>query len=129
MRRIIPRQFAVALFDITKEKTGKELKEAISSFLRFFLRHGRSTTPAALLRACEEYQKQEDQKETIAVQSDAPIQKKQREELAHLFPSKKISFANADPDILGGIRIEADDTIYDGTLKRTLERLSLSLTH
>ena len=61
----------------------------------------------------------------ISIKSAQPLSDEEMKKLTHIICETFISCHNeVDSDVIGGVRMQVGDTVYDGTLAHTLDRLS-----
>ena len=64
----------------------------------------------------------------ISIKSAEPLSEEEMNKLTQIICETFISCHNeVDPELIGGVRMQVGDTVYDGTLSHTLDRLSLDV--
>lgn len=61
----------------------------------------------------------------ISIKSAEPLSEEEMQKLTKILCETFISCRNeVDPELIGGVRMQVGDTVYDGTLKHSLDRLT-----
>lgn len=105
--------------------------KSFTNFLRVLAKHERTELlPLILSLAWEEFERRNGQKR-VRLKSAAPLSQEQldriTERLRNALSSEPILMPTVDADLLGGLVIQIDDTVYDGSLKTRLRELSQRL--
>lgn len=65
------------------------------------------------------YLKAEEKRRTVLIETPTILSAEYKEKLVNLFPDKKLQFSTV-PSLLLGIKVTANDMIYENTLENTL---------
>lgn len=126
--RISERQLAEAMVELLNEKK-KDSKELEKNFFQFLSKkHWLSRSPK-IMKAIESYidEKENRLPVTVTTAHELPSgeKKKVETEAKKFFPEKQLTFSfKKNSLLLGGIRIETENMLYDATLGRSLQKLS-----
>ncbi|MEP7162320.1 MAG: F0F1 ATP synthase subunit delta [Candidatus Moraniibacteriota bacterium] len=129
--RISERQLAEAVAELLQEK--KETKELVFQNLIAFLRRKRLLRRTGkIVESLEKYLNEKEGRLPVIVTTATALssaeQNKVEKEARMLFPGKKLMLTFREKAaLLGGIRIETENTRYDATLSRSLEKLAQTL--
>jgi F-type H+-transporting ATPase subunit delta len=108
------------------------LSDLLARFLKLLAEHQRLRELPGI---CEYYQRLLDVqlgRVRITIRSARPLAPAQQQQLVASFATltKKdvIPTVRIDPELLGGVLVEVDDKVYDGSVRTQLERLAKELT-
>ncbi|MCX6785875.1 MAG: ATP synthase F1 subunit delta [Candidatus Komeilibacteria bacterium] len=131
MKKITPKQYASALYEAVKDKSGAELKSSFNNFLALVWQHKDWKNLAKILTSFGHiYNQQEGITEAVAVSAQKlspAIFHKLEHWLAEQTQKKVILKTEVDQSLLGGVVIKYDDLILDGSLKTQLANLKNQL--
>lgn len=125
-KKIIPKQYAVLLYEITKDLRKTGIKEKISEFVRFLATNNHLNLVDKIIGEFKAYTKKQERIQEVELISARPVGIKIRQRLINILNGKnKIELKEKiDPGLLGGIVIKIGDTMIDGSIKRRLNILS-----
>lgn len=125
-KKIIPKQYAVLLYEITKDLRKTEVKEKISKFVRFLVKNNHLSLVEKIIEEFKTYTKKQEGVQEVELVSARPIGIKIRQRLINILNRKnKIELKEKiDPGLLGGMVIKIGDTMIDGSIRRRLNILS-----
>lgn len=121
------RQFAAALYELTREATAKTLPEILSAFAALLAREHKLRRADGIIKEFEKYSKEQSGAREIEVESAMELSGAIKKEIGALFGGKAEITEKTDPSLLGGVRIKVGDEIFDASLRRQLQRLKLQL--
>lgn len=126
------KQFAQALYDATRDVSEKEAEQIIKKFV-FLL--GKNGLVKRMNQVIQEYEKYSREKEgRIFVEAESARDFSADEEKNILLALEKITGKKIEwkllvsPELLGGVRLNFSDRMFDGTLKAQIEGLRAHLT-
>ncbi len=130
--KIKSQQYALALFDLVKEKKGKELEKALASFANILVKRNDVFKLEKILAEFENSWYQENLVIKAEVKSARALSGKTLKDLAEklksLTKAKELLFEEKiDKSIMGGAVIKYGDKILDAGLKNRLDKLKESL--
>lgn len=126
MKRHTAKQYAHALYEATKDLSGKSLDFAVRAFGDILLRDRAVHLAEAIIAEYDAYAKKQAGEVELKVTTVTEITDSHKKILKDVFNSTHI-VEIIDPDIVGGIKVRAGDTIYDATIKTQLSKLKESL--
>ncbi|HDZ54499.1 MAG TPA: ATP synthase F1 subunit delta [Candidatus Nealsonbacteria bacterium] len=124
--KIIPKQYAVLLYEITKDLRKTEIKEKISKFVGFLVKNNHLSLVDKIIGEFKTYTKKQEGVQEVELVSARPIGIKIRQRLINILNREnKIELKEKiDPGLLGGMVIKIGDTMIDGSIRRRLSILS-----
>lgn len=131
--KIKVQEYGEMLYKLLVKNEGKKTDRLFDGFLLFLEENGDLGKIESIIRAFDEYYKKEEGLTTVTVtvarKIDADLQKTIIDYVKKMKPlSKKIELTEKiDPTILGGIKITADDIMFDGTIKKQIINLKNTL--
>ncbi|HLD27842.1 MAG TPA: ATP synthase F1 subunit delta [Patescibacteria group bacterium] len=131
MKKISPKQYAVALYQVIKDKQGNQLNQAFDNFLQLVRQNKDWKNLDKIVKAfAKVYLEEENLSEATVVTAreipDALLAKikKWLEESGQKSVSLK---KEIDPSLLGGLVIRQADSVLDASLKTKLKKLQFNL--
>ena len=126
-KKISNKQFAQALFEVTKELKGEKISEAIKKFVLLLARQHKLKRAEQIIVEYEKRVKKENGEVEIVIKSARKLEKTLIEEIGSVFGRKVETKEDVDANMLGGIVVKTEDRILDGSLKTQLNQLKQSL--
>lgn len=130
--RLSIRQYAQALLDLEREQT----EGAVRSGERFFVwlsRRGEAKKLGKIVREAERLIRERSGTAVVRITTARPVnetlQTLLRKQAASVFVGKAVeaSFVT-DASLIGGVKMQSEEVLYDATLATRVERLRSSLT-
>lgn len=126
------KNFAILLFELTKGKEEGELKKVLKEFTLLLSKKRMLGKAKEILG---EYKKIYNQAHniieavvTVTERLDEKTRLKLRETLKKKYKAREVHMLEkVDARLLGGIKVKIDDTVYDASLKHTLNQLQEKL--
>jgi F-type H+-transporting ATPase subunit delta len=101
--------------------------EIFTNFLLVLNHHDRLDLLRPIQRAYRELFQERSGQMTVEVRSAAPLSDEQRErlkrDLQETFKREPILVATVDPDLLGGLRVQVGDWLYDATVRTQINTI------
>ena len=127
MKKRTPKQYADALYEITRDLADSDLKDAIVPFVSLLAKDRKFSKVSQIIELFEKKIK----KEEGVVEIDVATARKMTEELRggieKVFGGKVDMTTAVDKELLGGIVVETEDTILDASVRTQLKRLESKL--
>jgi len=125
-KKITPKQYAVLLYEITKDLRKTEIKEKILKFVRFLAKNNHLSLINKIIGEFKAYTKKQEGIQEVELVSARPIGIEIRQRLISILNRKsKIELKEKiDPGLLGGMVIKIGNTMIDGSIRRRLSILS-----
>ena len=121
------RQYAQALYIVTKDLKGKELDGVLEGFLKILVKDHKLKQAGNIITEFEKYSKEMSGIKSIEITSAFELDNKIIKEIKSAFGDKVEEETEVDENIMGGIKVRVGDTILDASLKTQLNRLKQSL--
>ena len=127
-----PKQLAQALFEMTDGKTEADEKKAIKEFVAYLGKHRLLKREDAIIA---EYRKLYNAKHGIVEASVTLVERLPEKTRIHLRETLKKKYKArevhmlewVDERLIGGMKIQVGDTVYDSSIKNTLKQLETKL--
>ena len=127
MKKVSNKDFAAALYELTKDLKGEKLKIAIDEFAKMLFRRGSAKRVETIIDEFVKYSKKQEGVVGIEITSAKPLTAKAVTEIKRFFGEKVEETQKIDKELLGGIKVKTDDLIFDGSLRKQLELLKQSI--
>lgn len=127
--KILPKQYAILLYELTKDAKESDLQEISKSFLNLLVKNrDLSLLPRIERLYCEYYNKQEGVVD-VEVTTAQEISKNAVLTIKELVKAKNLNIQmKVDKNVIGGAAIKVGDYLVDDTLQSRLSHLKHSLT-
>jgi F-type H+-transporting ATPase subunit delta len=123
MAKITPRQYAVALFESTKNVKGSKLNEVLKSFIILLAKSHKIKLIEKIIEELNKYANEQEGIEQAEVITAKEIDQKTEQAIKKVFGGKIDMKKKVDSQIIGGIIIKTQDKILDASLKTQLKKL------
>ena len=129
--RVTDRQMAQVIAELLEEK-GAPKDGVMKSLYRFLERKHWLHRLDKIFESLERYLNEKEGRLPVTVTSaralSPSLKKGVMKEAEALFPQHRLSLEyREDPHLIGGVRLETEDVLYDSTLRTALNKLSHSL--
>lgn len=126
-KKISNKQFAQALFEVTKDLKGEKMSEAIKKFVLLLARQHKLKRVEQIIVEYEKRVKKENGEVEIEIKSARKLEKTLIEKIGDVFGRKVETKEDVDASLLGGIVVKTGDKILDGSIKTQINQLKQSL--
>ncbi len=132
MAHISYNDIAKLVREMTRDKKGKELDEAVKNLVRFLARVRLLSKTSLIFSKLEEIIHNEKHEILVTVKSVAPLKTQEKNHIID-FVNKKYDTENVIineqivPDLLGGFRIEIGNDVLDLSLRHRVKKLEAYL--
>ena len=123
MKKNSPKDYAIALYQITKELSGKALNEAIVEFVKLLAGKQKLKQAEKIIAEFVAYAKKQEGIQDIAITSAHKLDAKTTEAITAAFGNQVEATHAIDESLLGGFIVKIEDKIFDASLKTQLVRL------
>lgn len=123
MKKQSNRQFARALYEITKDLPKKDLPEAVAQFALVLQKHNKLKKADNIIEEFIAFSKRQNGIKTVSVESTGKVSPAVLAKIRRTFGEESEISENINKNLLGGIKIKVDDLIYDASLKTQLVKL------
>ncbi len=127
MKKQSNRQFAKALYEITKDLPKKELSEAINQFIFILQKYNKLKKTDYIIEEFINYSKKQEGIKTIIIESVTKLENLTLAKIKKMFGEDSEITENINKNLLGGIKIRVDDMVYDASVKLQLKNLKEKL--
>lgn len=130
--KITPKQYARALYEMTKTASGRDLDTVIQNFVKYLGMRGGASLASQIILEFEKYYNIQEGIVSVEASSAREFTGDERKYIISSFEKitgKKIELHQSlDKEILGGAIFKVHDTIIDASLKTQLSHLHKQLT-
>ncbi len=130
MRDIIPKKYAVALYQLIKDADKAKSSEITKSFVATLIKNKDVNKIDKIIDAFSQYYNQQENRIKITITTASEI----TEQLEGIESKLKDNFgkdieliSKVDPKIIGGIILKYGDNVADGSIRRKVQLLAKSL--
>lgn len=127
-KKITNQQFAQALYEAAMGLKGEKLRQALERFIFLLIKNHKLKKAKKIIAEFIKYSKKQDGVAEISVASARKLEKHTLDLINKSFGGKTEMTEDIDKNLLGGVRIKTEDKIFDGSLKRQLNKLKQSMT-
>ncbi|OGH70099.1 MAG: ATP synthase F1 subunit delta [Candidatus Magasanikbacteria bacterium RIFCSPHIGHO2_02_FULL_51_14] len=127
MKKNTSKQYAIALYETTKELSGRDLEQAIQNFVTLLVHDRKLRQADAIIREFEAYAKKQDGVVGIEITSARKLDKATLNLITKAFGEKVEAVESVDEGLIGGMRVKMEDRILDGSIRTHLMRLKQQL--
>ena len=125
--RYTPRQYAKALYESLKDVKEGEVDLVFKNFYSILLRNNDLKLINKIIEKIEEIDKEERGVVEVEVTGAKEIDKDLVSKLRNLIGKKAEIQEKVDPGLIGGLKIQINDLLIDGSIKAKLNKLRQSL--
>ncbi len=122
------RQYAIALYEATKDLNDKLLDQILAAFAKLLTGDHKLKQANNIINEFVNYSKQRQGIEQIEITSARKLEPDLVEEIKKKFGDKVEETMVVNPQIIGGIKVKVGDKILDSSLKKQLIRLKQQLS-
>lgn len=128
MGKMLPKQYAKVLYELTKGKEGSDLEKSVEEFVKFLIEERVLSKKEYLMKAFKEYAKLQQGIQKIVITSARELSDKMVNEIAGFFGKKVEVETTIDKSLIGGVVVRSGDSIIDASVKSQLEQLQRQLS-
>lgn len=126
-RKITNKQFAKALYEAIKDLKGGKLHQALKQFVVVLAQNHKLKKAEKIIAEFVRYSKKQEGIVEMSVSSARKLEKHTLSLINKAFGGKTKMTEDLDTALIGGVKIKTEDKIFDGSIKRQLQRLKQSL--
>lgn len=127
MQKNSPKDYAVALFEVTKNIDKSDLKNVLEQFTLILFREGKIKQVDEIIAEFIKHNKQQAGEIDIEITSARPLTAKLVSEIKKAFGTKVGATEKINPELIGGIKVKTENKIFDASLQKQLKLLKQSL--
>lgn len=117
------KQFAEALYEVTKGLKGKDLDRVLLGFAELLVRSHKLKQANRIIEEYIRYSKKQEGVVEIEITSAHKLDQKTIDKIKQVFGDKVNEQQVVDENILGGVSIKMEDKILDATIRTQLKQL------
>ncbi len=122
-KKITNKQFAKALYEAIKDLKGEKLHNALKQFVLVLVQNHKLKKADKIITEFIRYSKKEEGIVEMTVTSARKLEKHTLELIDKAFGGKTEMTEDIDVALLGGVKIKTEDQIFDGSIKKQLQKL------
>ncbi|MCF6276547.1 MAG: ATP synthase F1 subunit delta [Candidatus Magasanikbacteria bacterium] len=127
MKKALIKDYARALYEVTRGVNEKELEDVLKSFIELLARDGKISKIDKIIEIYIKYEKRQKGIKEIEITSAFDVSESVVKEIKEHFGGEVEIIKKQDKEILGGLRIKLGDTIFDTSIKTQLAKMKESL--
>ncbi|MFA6427370.1 MAG: ATP synthase F1 subunit delta [Candidatus Magasanikbacteria bacterium] len=127
MKKSSNKQYAQALYEITKNLKGADLKQALEVFVKLLVRDRKLKQSSNIIVEFEKYSKKQEGIIEMEITSARKLENLSIEHIKKAFGGKVEAVMHIDESLIGGVKVKLEDKILDGSLKTQLLSFRKSL--
>ena len=116
-------QYAIALYQVAKDLSGKDLESVLSRFVQLLADNHKLKSADKIIYEFINYAKKQERIMDIEITSARVLSKEIIEKIKKVFGDQTESKERINKNLLGGLMIKTDEIIFDVSLKTQLNRL------
>jgi F-type H+-transporting ATPase subunit delta len=128
MKKHTVKQYAGALYEVSRGASGKALDRIIGAFVDLVRRDRMISKAGQIADAFESISEEREGRSPISVTARAALDARTKKALLAAFGEERTIAEAADAGLLGGFLVRDGDTVYDATLNTRLRNLHTHLT-
>ena len=133
MRKISPKKYAVSLYESTVGLSESEISTRLSSFVKLLAEHKKLSQADKIIKAYRHYANEQEGVVEVTATTIAPLEGTAKKmivsNLEKILSQKIVLHEIIDKKILGGIILQYDDVVLDGSAVDKLEQLKDKLNN
>ena len=126
--KITPKQYAISLYESTKDSNDIEMDKRINNFVNILKKNNDLFLSNKIIDYYYKYQREQRNISKVEITSNEKLDSETINSIIKKFNNQVALEETIDKSLLGGIIIKIDDnTLIDGSIKRKLENLRKKL--
>ncbi len=125
--KLLPKQYAKILYDLTINKTGKDLDTAIKEFALFLRKEQMASKLSYIVDEFISYSKKMSGVKQITIKSARKLTEAQIKKISKQFANKVEADVIVEPRLVGGIIVKDGNRVLNGSVKKQIENLKTRL--
>lgn len=127
--KITPKQYAISLYEITKDAGKEESGKLIENFVGLLRRSNNLSMENKIIEEYESYFRKQKGIAKVKVRSSEKLSPEAVSDVVKHFAGQVELEEETDPSLIGGIAVEInDDTLIDGSIRKKLESLKRDIS-
>jgi len=123
-KKITNKQFAKALYESIKDLKGEKLHSALKQFVLVLIQNHKLKRADKVIAEFVKYSKKQEGIVEMNVISARKLSNHTLELISKAFGGKTDMTEGLDESLLGGVKINTEDQIFDGSIKKQLQKLN-----
>lgn len=129
MPKLLLRQYAKVLYQITKDLSGKELDKAVLEFFKLLKANQMLKKVDLIVEEFLQFAKEREGIDKITITSANKLPKQVTEEIAKKFSKHFELDTRIDESLVGGVKVRKGNTIFNTSVRSDLESLEEAFKH
>ena len=122
--KITPKQYAISLYEITRDAKKEESSELIKSFVNLLRFNNNLSMEKRIIEEYQKYCRKQKGISKVRIKSGEKLSPEIVSDIVKHFAGQVELEEEVDPNLIGGISVEIDDdTLIDGSVRKKLEDL------
>ncbi|MDD3006414.1 MAG: F0F1 ATP synthase subunit delta [Candidatus Pacebacteria bacterium] len=122
--KITPKQYAISLYEITRDAKKEESSEMIKSFVDLLRFNNNLSMEKRIVEEYQKYCRKQKGISKVRIKSGEKLSPEIVSSIVKHFAGQVELEEEVEPNLIGGISIEIDDdTLIDGSVRKKLENL------
>ncbi len=126
-KKLSANQYAKVLYEVTQGLQGESLSKAISEFTILVRKNQAWKRMAEIVEAFQKYARKQEGWVELHVTSAHELSEKMIEEISKQFGGKADVTVAEDAKLIGGIKVQTDNKIFDASVKTQLQKMKETL--
>ena len=127
MKKNTPKDYAIALYEATKDLQGAELGKTLQGFVALLAKKNLLSQAEKIIAAFIAHAQQQECVQEIDITTARTVEIKLLEAIQSAFGKNVNAHMAVDESLIGGFVVKTKDTIFDASLKTQIARLNQSL--
>lgn len=126
-KKLSANQYAKVLYEVTQGLQGESLHKAITEFTLLVRKNQAWKRMSEIVEAFQKYARKQEGWVELHVTSAHTLSEKILEEIRNQFGGKADVTVAEDTTLLGGIKVQTDNKIFDASVKTQLQKMKETL--
>jgi len=126
-KKVSNKQYAEALYEITKDTKGEKLNKALRLFVLLLVKNHKLKQAETIIVEFEKYAKKQAGIVEIEIISARELSEATLNHIKKVFGAEVEALEKVDETLLGGVKVKTEDKILDASLKKQLTILKNNL--
>lgn len=123
MKNLKPKDYAKILYQFTKDVNSDSFDNVMNVFVKYLIEKNAVSKLAEIIKEFEAYSKLKNGIRQVELTTAVEVDENDLSKLKTIFGETSEFTVKIDKDILGGMVILEDDTLYDASIRHQLDRL------
>ena len=129
MSKTSNKQYAEALYEVTRDLKGADLSAAVKLFVEVLIRDNKFRQSNNIIAEFERISKKAEGIVELEITSARDLDAETIEQIKKAFGQKVEAITSVDEGMIGGVKVKLEDKILDGSVKTQLKSLKQQLAN